>query len=184
MQVPAGFNESCDLFFVSVCALRGEEGFGQPSLVPEPPSPELGGKGQHQQKPRDRNGSLPPTFSVYRAIAERDVNPSAFSPTLSFAATHQDHPPLLTPLLHALSLLHRAVTARRQAHYQPSTACVVSCVRSLLMSTECLHREGAQSHTWESRHTRLASTAVLKLAERRLGRGQGVGPDSYGAGGD
>lgn len=51
------------------------------------------------------------------------------------------HQPLLTPLLHAVSLLNRAVSGRRQAHYQPSTACVISCVRSLLMSTECLHRD-------------------------------------------
>jgi len=51
------------------------------------------------------------------------------------------HQPLLTPLLHAVSLLNRAITGRRQAHYQPSTACVISCVRSLLMSTECLHRD-------------------------------------------
>ncbi|GJJ15542.1 hypothetical protein Clacol_009820 [Clathrus columnatus] len=82
------------------------------------------------------NRNTSPTFSIYNAIASGSLPERSISPTLQ-----SPHQPLLTPLLHAVSLLNRAVAGRRQAHYQPSTACIISCVRSLLMSTECLHRD-------------------------------------------
>jgi hypothetical protein len=44
-------------------------------------------------------------------------------------------------LLHSLSLLQSAVRSNRIAHFQPSTACIISCVRFILSSTECLPRE-------------------------------------------
>ncbi|KII90989.1 hypothetical protein PLICRDRAFT_174334 [Plicaturopsis crispa FD-325 SS-3] len=50
-------------------------------------------------------------------------------------------PPLMVPLLHGLSLLQNAVRTNRIAHFQPSTACIISCVRSVLSATECLPRE-------------------------------------------
>lgn len=84
----------------------------------------------------DRGAS--PTLSVYNAIASGALHDRSISP-----ATSVPHQSLLTPLLHAVSLLNRAVAGRRQAHYQPSTACIISCVRSLLMSTECLHRDAS-----------------------------------------
>ncbi|KDR82799.1 hypothetical protein GALMADRAFT_56871 [Galerina marginata CBS 339.88] len=52
-------------------------------------------------------------------------------------------PPLMVPLLHGLSLLQTAVRANRVAHFQPSTACIISCVRSILASTETLQRDAA-----------------------------------------
>ncbi|KAG1772432.1 ras guanine nucleotide exchange factor domain-containing protein [Suillus occidentalis] len=50
-------------------------------------------------------------------------------------------PPLMVNLLHSLSLLQSAVRSNRIAHFQPSTACIISCVRYILSSTECLPRE-------------------------------------------
>lgn len=44
-------------------------------------------------------------------------------------------------LLHSLSLLQSAARSNRIAHFQPSTACIISCVRFILSSTECLPRE-------------------------------------------
>jgi hypothetical protein len=48
---------------------------------------------------------------------------------------------ILDPILHAIALLHNAVRANRFAHFQPSTACVISSVRSVLSATDCLTRE-------------------------------------------
>jgi son of sevenless-like protein len=47
----------------------------------------------------------------------------------------------MVPLLHALSLLHNAVRSNRIAHFQPSVACIISCVRSILAAIGCLSRE-------------------------------------------
>ncbi|KDN46617.1 ras GEF [Tilletiaria anomala UBC 951] len=48
---------------------------------------------------------------------------------------------ILDPIFHAIALLHNAVRANRVAHFQPSTACVISSVRSVLSATDCLTRE-------------------------------------------
>ncbi|KAI6114219.1 ras guanine nucleotide exchange factor domain-containing protein [Pisolithus sp. B1] len=50
-------------------------------------------------------------------------------------------PPLMVNLLHSLSLLQSAVRSNRIAHFQPATACIISCVRSILSVIECLHRD-------------------------------------------
>ncbi|KAI6106332.1 ras guanine nucleotide exchange factor domain-containing protein [Pisolithus croceorrhizus] len=50
-------------------------------------------------------------------------------------------PPLMVNLLHSLSLLQSAVRSNRIAHFQPATACIISCVRSILSVMECLHRD-------------------------------------------
>ena len=50
-------------------------------------------------------------------------------------------PPLMVSLLHALSLLQTAVQGNRVAHFQPSTACIISCVRSILAATGTLRRD-------------------------------------------
>ena len=47
----------------------------------------------------------------------------------------------MVPLLHGLSLLQNAVRSNRVAHFQPSTACIISCVRSILASTGTLQRD-------------------------------------------
>lgn len=50
-------------------------------------------------------------------------------------------PPLMVNLLQSLSLLQSAVRSNRVTHFQPSTACIISCVRFILSSVECLPRE-------------------------------------------
>ena len=50
-------------------------------------------------------------------------------------------PPLMVNLLHSLSLLQSAVRSNRIAHFQPATACIISCVRFILSSMECLPRD-------------------------------------------
>ncbi|UZJ56729.1 hypothetical protein CBS101457_006049 [Exobasidium rhododendri] len=48
---------------------------------------------------------------------------------------------VLDPIYQAISLLRNAVQANRVAHFQPSTACVITSVRSVLSGTDCLTRE-------------------------------------------
>lgn len=50
-------------------------------------------------------------------------------------------PSIMVSLLHALSLLQNAIRSERLAHFQPSTACIISCVRSILATTGCLSRD-------------------------------------------
>ncbi|KAF8073773.1 ras guanine nucleotide exchange factor domain-containing protein [Lyophyllum atratum] len=50
-------------------------------------------------------------------------------------------PALMLPLLHSLSLLQTAVRANRTSHFPPSTACIISCVRSILSTTQTLVRD-------------------------------------------
>ncbi|KAJ6588965.1 hypothetical protein B0H19DRAFT_226431 [Mycena capillaripes] len=47
----------------------------------------------------------------------------------------------MVPLLHGLSLLQSAVRANRVSHFQPSTARIISCVRSVLSATDTLVRD-------------------------------------------
>ncbi|PWN45489.1 ras GEF [Ceraceosorus guamensis] len=68
---------------------------------------------------------------------------------------------ILEPILHAIALLHNAVRANRVAHFQPSTACVISSVRSVLSATDCLTRE---SHVLKS-HPILARERKHILSE-------------------
>jgi len=50
-------------------------------------------------------------------------------------------PPLMVPLLHGLSLLQNAAKLNRIAHFQPSTAYIISCVRAILSDVGCLSRD-------------------------------------------
>ncbi|KAI0632025.1 ras GEF [Trametes polyzona] len=50
-------------------------------------------------------------------------------------------PPLMLPLLRGLSLLQNAVRMNRVHHFQPATACIISCVRALLSEIGCLSRD-------------------------------------------
>lgn len=68
---------------------------------------------------------------------------------------------VLDPIIHAISLLHNAARAHRIAHFQPSTACVISSVRSVLSATDCLTRE---SHVLKA-HPVLARERKQILAE-------------------
>ena len=47
----------------------------------------------------------------------------------------------MLPLLQGLSLLQNAVHSNRITHFQPSTACIISCVRGILANTGTLARD-------------------------------------------
>ncbi|ETW81677.1 hypothetical protein HETIRDRAFT_36712 [Heterobasidion irregulare TC 32-1] len=74
------------------------------------------------------------TVSVASFASSTSSRQSAFS--------RNDYcPPLMVPLLHALSLLQNAVRSNRVTHFQPSVACLISCVRSVLDAAACLSRD-------------------------------------------
>ncbi|THV03848.1 ras GEF [Dendrothele bispora CBS 962.96] len=50
-------------------------------------------------------------------------------------------PTVMVPLSHGLSLLQNAVYSNRTTHFQPSTACIISCVRGVLTATDTLLRD-------------------------------------------
>ncbi|KAG9018074.1 hypothetical protein FRB90_012370 [Tulasnella sp. 427] len=52
-------------------------------------------------------------------------------------------PPIMVPMVHALALLQNAVKMNRVTHFQPSTACIISCVRSVLSTCDCLNKDSA-----------------------------------------
>ncbi|KAJ1029824.1 hypothetical protein NDA13_003063 [Ustilago tritici] len=78
---------------------------------------------------------------------------------------------VLDPILHAISLLRNAVRAHRVAHFQPSTACVISSVRSVLSATDCLTRESAvlkaNPHLARERKAILSELSKLVAQARR-----------------
>lgn len=47
----------------------------------------------------------------------------------------------MSPIVQALALVKSAIAAHKYAHIQPSIACVISAIRSLLNVTNCLQRE-------------------------------------------
>ncbi|SCV68142.1 BQ2448_263 [Microbotryum intermedium] len=78
---------------------------------------------------------------------------------------------LVAEVQHAVALVQAAVNARRIPHYQPTTACVISSVRTVLSSSDCLTRESAflkRSSTLAAcRKQILASLASLVNQARR-----------------
>jgi son of sevenless-like protein len=49
----------------------------------------------------------------------------------------------LEPINQAMELIRSAVRVKKIAHLQPSTACAISAIRSLLLATDCLSRESS-----------------------------------------
>ncbi|KAI0056099.1 ras GEF [Artomyces pyxidatus] len=90
---------------------------------------------------------LPPSVSRRRlghSHSRSTVSTASYSSSSSRQGpfSRDDYcPPLMVPLLHALSLLQNAVRSNRIAHFQPSVACIISCVRSILAAAECLSRD-------------------------------------------
>ncbi|KAJ3771119.1 ras guanine nucleotide exchange factor domain-containing protein [Lentinula raphanica] len=83
---------------------------------------------------------------------EHDIMPTYPNPNPSYPASRSQHtrthtdveshvPPVMVPLLHGLSLLQSAARSNRISHFQPSTACIISCVRSVLSATDTLLRD-------------------------------------------
>ncbi|GAK63349.1 Ras GEF [Moesziomyces antarcticus] len=85
----------------------------------------------------------PPSAPADTAHHQRyfSANSSRSSTPTSTPLVDRGDAGVLDPILHAISLLRNAVRANRVAHFQPSTACVISSVRSVLSATDCLTRE-------------------------------------------
>ncbi|KAJ7095770.1 ras guanine nucleotide exchange factor domain-containing protein [Mycena belliarum] len=79
-------------------------------------------------------------------------------------------PPIMVPLLHGLSLLQSAVRANRVSHFQPSTACIISCVRSVLSATDTLVRDAPILHrfpTLAQERRRILSVLASLVAQAK-----------------
>ncbi|TRM64090.1 ras guanine nucleotide exchange factor domain-containing protein [Schizophyllum amplum] len=97
--------------------------------------------------PRAKHSHSQSAASVtsWMSVSSGDVYESAISisDTMGVDDTDVYCPPIMIPLLNGLSLLQNAVRADRIAHFQPSTACIISCVRSILSGTGTLQRESS-----------------------------------------
>lgn len=74
-------------------------------------------------------------------------------------------PAIMVPLLQGLSILQNAVRSNRISHFQPSTACIISCVRSILSATETLVRDAPvlQHHPNLAQERRKILTVLASL---------------------
>ncbi|THH20117.1 hypothetical protein EW146_g1212 [Bondarzewia mesenterica] len=89
-------------------------------------------------------------------------------------------PPLMVPLLHALSLLQNAVRANRVTHFQPSVACVISCVRSVLAAADCLSRDAPLLKRYSSlaqERRRVLSDLAAIVTQAKKASAEGVDED-------
>ncbi|KAF7299552.1 hypothetical protein HMN09_00960400 [Mycena chlorophos] len=105
--------------------------------------------------PLSPDGSLPRSKGHAHSLSAASISSWTSSPSREFSQ-HARHaslsealgpdidsycPPIMVPLLHGLSLLQSAVRSNRVSHFQPSTACIISCVRSILSTTDTLVRD-------------------------------------------
>ena len=74
-------------------------------------------------------------------------------------------PPLMLPLLQGISVLQSAVRSNRMAHFEASTACIISRVKGILARTGCLGRDSPllkeYQELWLERKAMLADLAAL-----------------------
>ena len=86
----------------------------------------------------------------------------------------------MIPLLHALSLLQNAVRSNRIAHFQPSVACIISCVRSVLTAVGCLSRDALLLQQYPSlaqERKRVLSELAAIVNQAKTASYDGLGDD-------
>jgi son of sevenless-like protein len=86
----------------------------------------------------------------------------------------------MVPLLHALSLLQNAVRSNRIAHFQPSVACIISCVRSVLTAVGCLSRDALLLQQFPSlaqERKRVLSELAAIVNQAKAASDEGLGDD-------
>ncbi|KAF7346489.1 hypothetical protein MSAN_01877000 [Mycena sanguinolenta] len=96
-------------------------------------------------------------------------------------------PPIMVPLLHGLSLLQNAVRANRVSHFQPSTACIISCVRSVLSATDTLVRDAPILHRFPAlaqERRRILSVLASLVAQAKKASDETPDEDNQEAQGD
>lgn len=105
----------------------------------------MGAGGSVDSARRARSGTFDkPASSNSRAIdrVERPRTPTRSSDhSVALENRRVSAGGVLESIQQAILLLQNAVLADRVAHFQPSTACVISSVRTVLSSTDCLTRE-------------------------------------------
>ncbi|KAK4047487.1 Ras guanine nucleotide exchange factor bud5 [Microbotryomycetes sp. JL201] len=118
--------------------------------------------------------ALPRTRSVSADSPHHSVAPNAAKDDdVAHATLPAAHPvqAIQDSLTNAITQLSNAVASGRVTHYQPSTACVISAVRTLLSATSCLTRESTtlRSHPplATSRKQILAALASLVNQARK-----------------
>lgn len=104
----------------------------------EPLGPSFSPRHSHSNSAASATSWISSTSSLPRQTHSRTTSTST---TGSNDDENESYcPPLMVPLLHGLTLLQNAVRANRITHFQPSTACIISCVRSTLSATDTLDR--------------------------------------------
>ncbi|GLB38406.1 putative guanine nucleotide exchange factor for Ras-like GTPases; N-terminal motif containing protein [Lyophyllum shimeji] len=88
-------------------------------------------------------------------------------------------PALMVPLLNSLSLLQSAVRANRTSHFPPSTACIISCVRSILSTTQTLVRDAPilQQHPPLAQERRRILSVLAALVTQAKKAAEGTSND-------
>ncbi|KAF7980492.1 hypothetical protein HWV62_37988 [Athelia sp. TMB] len=61
-------------------------------------------------------------------------------------------PPIMLPLLQGITVLQSAVRSNRLAHFEASTACIISRVKAILAQTECLNRDSTLLKEYPTLH--------------------------------
>ncbi|GAA6037621.1 hypothetical protein JCM8097_006147 [Rhodosporidiobolus ruineniae] len=74
-------------------------------------------------------------------IEEGDLPPASPTPPPPPEQLSPEAHTLLSSIEQNVGLLENAVRAGRKGHYQPSTACVISSIRTVLSATSCLTRD-------------------------------------------
>lgn len=120
---------------------------------------------------------------------KRSRHSSSHSPiSVNFNASSQQNPysrddycpTPMVPLLHALSLLQNAVRTNRIAHFQPSVACIISCVRSVLTAVGCLSRDALLLQQFPSlaqERKRVLSELAAIVNQAKAASDEGLGDD-------
>ncbi|KAK4046905.1 Ras guanine nucleotide exchange factor bud5 [Microbotryomycetes sp. JL221] len=93
-------------------------------------------------------------------VPATDLKDEALTSVMSTLPSPDPQQAIKDSVANAVGLLSTAVASRRVPHYQPSTACIISAVRTLLSATSCLTRES----TILKAHPALASSRKRILA--------------------
>ncbi|GAA5993217.1 hypothetical protein JCM10908_004513 [Rhodotorula pacifica] len=157
---------------------EGQEGEGKRGWFPSnyvevlPPIAQAGQE-QDQRVPPPTTATstlsdAPSTTSTAAAASTPNPNPAA---TPSPSQEQEAHALLLDRIDHHAALLEAAVRERRKEAYQPTTACVISSIRTVLSSTSCLTRDSPLLKQYppvsSARKRILTSLARLVNAARR-----------------
>ncbi|KAH9889834.1 ras GEF [Cubamyces lactineus] len=118
-----------------------------------------------------RKGKAPYPRNDHRPTAA-----DSFDPSINMYC-----PPLMLPLLRGLSLLQNAVRMSRIHHFQPATACIISCVRALLSEIGCLSRDAPvlrQHGVLAQERKRILSDLASLVSQAKRASDEGTAEDA------